>query len=589
MLTFLRNVVYTLAVVCLTSQVTKIHADEEPPIKVNLISSVSTTGGQGTLLLGVKFQLPSGWKIYAPPPTGEDPFHRYPQFSWNISPQMPPPTLTWPEPTTFQEFTGVSYGYDQDVILPLTLDPTTPGLPLTIKGEIAFLACADRCVPMRRTVSLNLPGGPSAPTPEAPEILNALTGELQTSALDNPTHTLWLMMLFAFLGGLVLNAMPCVLPVLSLKIRHFLNLKPSTDQYKKSLLYTALGILVSFWILALVAIVLKMAGQVVGWGLHFQSPVFLIIMATLLFIFARALWDEDGFALPPSLQRVLFNLLGTHHEKYQLFYEHFFSGVFATLLATPCTAPFLGTALGYALAQGPLEISLLFTLMGIGFAAPYFLLLMVPPAKLPLPKPGPWMEYLSRAFSVAMTLTALWLLWVFAHHVGTMKAVFVITGLLLGLGTFFAHSIWRGFPYVGKVLLVGVLTATFFWHQPPQALDTTPDKVWQPFDEAKIAPALAQGKVVLVDVTASWCATCQVNKMLVMRSEQVQEALKSPNVLALRADWTLHSDTITKYLARFNRAGIPFNVVYGPKNPEGLVLPELLRKEDVLDALKQGK
>jgi suppressor for copper-sensitivity B len=588
MLTFLRSVVYTLAVVCLTSQVTKIHASEEPPIKVSLISSVSTTGGQGTLLLGVKFQLPRGWKIYAPPPNGTDPFHRYPQFSWKISPKMPAPTLTWPKPKSFQEMTGLSYGYDRDVILPLTLDPTTPGLPLTITGELTFLACADQCVPMHRTLSLSLPGGPSAPTPDAPEILGALTGHGDRTAPDNSSHTLWFMMLFAFLGGLILNAMPCVLPVLSLKVRHFLTLKPSKDLYQKSLLYTALGILVSFWILALAAIILKKAGQVVGWGLHFQSPVFLIGMAALLFVFARALWDEDGFALPPSLQNALYALLGTHHAKYQLFYEHFFSGIFATLLATPCTAPFLGTALGYALAQGPLEITLLFTLMGIGFATPYFLLLMVPPGKLPLPKPGPWMEYFSRTFSVAMALTALWLLWVFAHHVDTLKALLVISALVLGLVTLFAHALWRGFPYVGKALLVGAFAATFFWHQPPHALDAL-DKLWQPFDEAKIAPALAEGKVVLVDVTASWCATCQVNKILVMRSAQVQEALKNPNVLALRADWTLHSDTITRYLARFNRAGIPFNVVYGPKNPEGLVLPELLRKEDVLNALKQEK
>lgn len=550
------------------------------------MSSVSATGGQGTLLLGVKFTIPKGWKIYAPSPAGEDPLGRAPSLTWQVTPSMPVPVLSWPKPAVFEDPSGSAYGYDQDVILPVTLDPQVPGQPLRVRATLTFLACADLCVPVTKELALDLPAGPAVATPDAQDILDFQTGKKDVS-VSHKSHIsqLWLMILFAFVGGLILNVMPCVLPVLSLKIRHFLKLKPDASHYKKSLFFSWLGIMVSFWVLALVAILFKQGGQSVGWGLHFQSASFLAFMSLLLVLFARGLWWEDSFALPPTLQSLVSKILGARREKHALFYEHFFSGVFATLLATPCTAPFLGTALGYALSQGAFEIALLFSVMGFGFAFPYALLFKISPSKIPLPKAGPWMVTLSRLLAVVLLVTALWLMWVFSHQEGLVKACSVALGLLFGI--FLLYRAKPFFAHMGKGLIALSLVVSVFWPGRGEgyALDAS---LWKPFEEARIASAVRSGQVVFVDVTASWCATCQVNKLTVLGDGAVSDALKGEKILAMRADWTQKNSKITQYLGHFSRAGIPFNVVYGPKAPQGIVLPEILTKHAVLEALKQA-
>jgi suppressor for copper-sensitivity B len=584
MFLFLRLMVFTLAALILSPQVTKIYAAEESPVHVSVISSVSATGAQGTLLLGVKFTLEKGWKIYAPPPHGDDLFKRYPQFEWHLDENFKQPLVTWPASKEFHENDETLHGYDYDVILPLTIDPLVPGKPLHLKGKVEFLACSLQCVPITKVLSFDLPAGPASPTSDAPQILAFRTGQ---SGNPDPSVSLWLMVAFAFLGGFILNAMPCVLPVLSLKVRSFITLKKDPTLYKKSLLFSWLGIMVSFALLAFIAIFLKEAGQAAGWGLHFQSPFFLLLMALLMAVFAKGLWNDDSFQLPPALQHRLNLFLGAKHPHYQIFYENFFSGVFATMLATPCTAPFLGTALGYALSRGPFDILLIFASMGFGFALPYALLYALAPRQLPLPKQGPWMEILSRCFSVIMAVTSLWLLWVFSHHVTLFMACLVIS-LLLG-GVILAYAPQKRLSYLGKGLVTAAFVAVLFSSTPlSQALTEKSTSLWQPFDEERLQNALKGGKIVVVDVTASWCTTCQVNKALVLNTEKMKALLKDPKILALKADWTTHNNAITHYLARFSRAGIPFNVVYGPKAPRGIVLPELLSERDVLEALKKA-
>ncbi|MCE2951276.1 MAG: protein-disulfide reductase DsbD family protein [Alphaproteobacteria bacterium] len=584
MLSLLRLMVFTLAALILSPQVTKIYAAEEKPVHVAVISSVSTTGAQGTLLLGIKFTLEKGWKIYAPPREGDDPFKRYPQFEWQLDSNFKPPLISWPTAKEFHENGEVLYGYDKDVILPLTIDPIIPGKPLHLKGKVKFLACSSQCVPVTKDLSFDLPAGLANPTPEAYQILAFRTGNNTNTA---PPTSLWLMLVFAFLGGLILNAMPCVLPVLSLKVRSFITLKKDPVLYKKSLLFSWLGIMASFALLAFLAIILKEAGQAAGWGLHFQSPFFLLLMALLMAIFAKGLWNDDSFQLPPALQHRLNNFLDAKHPSYQVFYENFFSGVFATMLATPCTAPFLGSALGYGLSRGPFEILLIFAFMGFGFALPYALLYALAPRQLPLPKQGPWMEILSRCFSVIMAVTSLWLLWVFSHHVTLFMACLVI-GLLLS-GVILAYMPRKPVSYLGKAFVTGAFITVLFSSSPlSQNPLEEPASLWKPFEENRLQMALKEGKIVIVDVTASWCTTCQVNKALVLNTKKILNLLKDPQILALKADWTTHNNEITHYLARFERAGIPFNVVYGPKAHQGIVLPELLSESDVLDALQKA-
>jgi len=272
----------------------------------------------------------------------------------------------------------------------------------------------------------------------------------------------------------------------------------------------------------------------------------------------------------------------------------FFTGVFATLLATPCSAPFLGTAVGFALTRGPGEILAIFAALGLGLAAPYLLVAAVPKLARLLPRPGRWMAWFCRILALALAATAFWLLTVLAAQAGTVAAI--LCGLLLvGVSAVLTlgcaardHSVLRraAWPTVG--LLALGLAAVALSAKPETGPTAATDLAWQSFDRVQIINAIATGKTVLVDVTADWCATCQVNKKLVLDRGDVRAAIASGEVIAMRADWTRPDAAISGYLAGFGRYGIPFNVVYGPAAPGGLVLSELLSEREVLAAFDRA-
>ncbi|MBI5162849.1 MAG: thioredoxin family protein [Magnetospirillum sp.] len=336
----------------------------------------------------------------------------------------------------------------------------------------------------------------------------------------------------ALLGGLILNLMPCVLPVLSIKVLGALSHGGAERHHvRAAFLASAAGIVASFLALGAAAIAAKAAGQAVGWGIQFQQPWFLAAMIGLLSLFAANLWGLFEIRLPSWLLS-----RGPGGTPHHTVLGHFLSGAFATLLATPCSAPFLGTAIGFALAGGPVEIVTIFAALGIGMAGPYLAVAAWPDAARRLPKPGRWMVRLRRAMGVALALTALWL---------------------------------------GSVLVAQTGTAAA-----PSASAT-----WRPFDRAAIPGLVGAGKVVFVDVTADWCITCKVNKAAVLDHGAVAAALNGPGVVAMRADWTRPDDGIAAYLAGHGRYGIPFNAVYGPAAPNGIPLSELLTEADTLAAL----
>lgn len=344
------------------------------------------------------------------------------------------------------------------------------------------------------------------------------------------------MLLLAFLGGLILNLMPCVLPVLGIKVLGVLSHGGKDHRHRwaifRAFVASAAGILVSFWAMAAVLITLKNAGETIGWGIQFQHPGFLIAMIVILLVFAANMWGLFEVPLP----RLIARNLPVHHEHEPTLLGHFLTGVFATLLATPCTAPFLGTAVGFALSREGVDILIVFTFMGLGLAAPYLVLALSPRLFRYMPKPGKWMVTLRKILSVALALTAVWLVSV----------------------------------------LVTIMT------QP------TLDDGWTKFDEALIKPAVEDGKTVVVDVTADWCLTCKANKRRVLDQQEVQDAMFVPNVLLLQADWTHADPKISAFLKEYGRAGIPFNIIYGPGAPQGIILSEWLTKEDVMRALAQA-
>lgn len=361
----------------------------------------------------------------------------------------------------------------------------------------------------------------------------------QTATLDDeqaaPTLSLSIL-LYALLGGLILNLMPCVLPVLSLKVLSVLSHggaktdKASRHKVFVHFMASAAGIITSFWLIAGGLVGLKLAGESIGWGIQFQHPGFLIFLIVVILAFAFNMWGLYEIPLP----RFIAHRVGRRRDDTEpTVLGDFLTGAFATLLATPCTAPFLGTAVGFALAGSAVDIFTIFTFLGIGLALPYILLALMPRLFKYLPKPGAWMLKLRRVLAVALFATAAWL-----------------ASTLYTIST-----------------------------QP------TLDAGWEQFSEAAIAPAVADGKVVFVDITADWCLTCKANKRLVLDTDDVIAGLNQPHVVRMQGDWTKQDEVIAAYLKSFGKFGIPFNVVYGPAAPQGIILPELLSQRAVLDAL----
>ena len=443
----------------------------------------------------------------------------------------------------------------------------TPGQSLLLLPAFGAKAALDRAVGHKLTVTL-VDGDRSLEATIRP-----------VAAAPRPDFG-WLfgILPLALLGGFILNFMPCVLPVLSIKLLGAVDLRGrSRAQVRRGFLATAAGILVSFLVLAAAMAGLKSAGIAVGWGLQFQQPLFLVFMAALLTLFAANLWGAFEVPLPAWL-----GTLASQGDGNKLL-GNFAAGAFATLLATPCSAPFLGTAVGFALAGGPLQIFPVFLTLGVGLAAPYLMVAAVPSLALVLPRPGRWMITLRRVLGLALGATALWLVSVLVSQIGLLAALTVallLAAVAAALAVLRRPTLRSG--VVVALLLAGFLAPALFGSPPAPV---TAEGLWRNFDRAAIDRLVGRGDVVLVDVTADWCLTCKVNEELVIDQPAVRGRLKQKGIVAMRADWTRPSDAITAYLRSFGRYGIPFNAVYGPGLPQGRALSEVLTQDEVLQAL----
>lgn len=394
----------------------------------------------------------------------------------------------------------------------------------------------------------------------------------------------------AFAGGLILNLMPCVLPVLSIKLMGAIGLGGAARRRVVTrFLAAAAGIVASFLALAALAAALKAGGLAVGWGIQFQEPLFLVALVVVLSLFACNMWGWFEIRLPSWLG----GLDGDGGGSTDSVAGHFGSGAFATLLATPCSAPFLGTAVAFALARGLPEIFAVFAALGLGMAAPYLAVAAFPGVATRLPRPGPWMATLRRVLGLLLAATAVWLLTVLAAQTGAWSALAVGVLMIAAAGVLklTAGDARRRFGTVGALAVVLVLAFAApgqIGRAGPAAPTAPTDSIWQPFDRAAIPALIAAGKTVFVDVTADWCVTCQFNKTTVLNRGEVARRLAGGPVVAMRADWTLPDAGIAVYLESSGRFGIPFNAVYGPALPRGLVLPELLTDDAVLAALDRA-
>lgn len=443
-------------------------------------------------------------------------------------------------------------------------------VPVTVTGNRAALSGA---TPFTFTI---VEAGDDAAAPSRMAEASATVSGVAVSALGG---TLGVMLLIAFAGGLILNLMPCVLPVLSMKLMGAVaSAGKSAPAVRLGFLATALGIVVSMLALAGIAIAAKGAGLAVGWGVQFQMPVFLAAMTVVVALFASSLFSGPALALPGPLTA----LAGKGPREGLA--GAFLAGVFATLLATPCTAPLLGTAVGFALARGTTEILLVFAALGIGLATPYLLVAIVPPLARALPRPGPWMRWVRVVLGIGLVITAAWLLSALVAQAGVpVTSITAIAAAVAALA--FAYRRARH-GALAAALAAAVIAVTAPLVAPPRAgagIEATGP--WRPWDRVEAINQVAAGKTVLVHVTAEWCLNCKVNQALVLDRGAVAERLKDSRAVAMLADWTRADPRIGRFLAGFGRYGIPFDVVYGPKAPAGIVLPEILTADAVMAAL----
>ncbi len=393
-------------------------------------------------------------------------------------------------------------------------------------------------------------------------------------------------LLLAFLGGLLLNLMPCVFPVLSVKILSFV--KKSGEHPKKIRMHGwayASGVLVSFTALAALLIFLRWSGEGLGWGFQLQSPIFVLLIIFLLFLLALSLLGV--FEIGGSWMG-----LGSRLAARGGLSGSFFTGVLATIVATPCTAPFMGPAIGFALGQPAIIAMTVFLALGLGMAAPYLLLSYAPFLLKRLPKPGAWMETFQQAMAFPLFSTVLWLVWVLNQQ-APQAIVTSLLGLLgIGFGAWLGHRVKRARPLA---LLIGVAAMAWAIHDIREGhrvsksegvalVQTQEDGEWAVFSEQKLAALRAEGRPVFVDFTAAWCITCQINKKRVLERDGIRQVFAAKNVALLKADWTNRDPQISKALESFGRQGVPLYVYY-PPHGEPKILPALLTKAIVLEAL----
>jgi thiol:disulfide interchange protein DsbD len=408
--------------------------------------------------------------------------------------------------------------------------------------------------------------------------------------------------LLAFLGGVVLNLMPCVFPVLGIKVLGFVN-QAGSDRGKivlHGLVFTA-GVLASFWALAGALLALRAGGEQLGWGFQLQSPAFVYGMAIFMFVFALNL--SGLFEVGLSATGAAAGL-----QSQEGLGGSFFTGMLATLVATPCSAPFLAPALGAALALSAVESLLVFTAIAVGLSAPYLLLSLFPSAVKLLPRPGAWMETFKQLMAFPLYATVGWLLWVLAAQTagddyGLLMILFAFVLVAMAAWAYGRFGQAHGKPARQRwgtvsalVLLAGGVALG--WPQPPPAIGASATGAdgasgkgayvvsWQPWSPEAVAAAQAAGRTIYVDFTARWCATCQTNKAAVFSSSEVLAELARRDVLLLKADWTNKDARITQELAKFQRSAVPFNLIYHPGQAAPRVLPELLTPGIVLDELR---
>ena len=543
------------------------HAAESTAVisKRDTVTLISDTDAVATApyRLGLKFVMAPGWHTY-----GRDPGEAGlpPELTWTLPAGTTTADLAWPPTERLQEGPIVVQAYTGTVVLPI--QATGPG---PIRLHATWLICANICVPEEGEFTLALAAGTPTPSAEATQF---------AAPTIEATQAFWPALGFALLGGLILNLMPCVFPILAMKAMAIARLSTAERQTARRLAtgYSA-GVIVSFASIGAGVIILRQLGHAAGWGFQFQSPIFVAVMAWVLL--AVGLNLSGVFEVSGRIANI-----GQNTTRPQGWAASFLGGALAVLVATPCTAPFMSVALAAALTAPPPQTLAIFTALGIGLAAPATALALFPGAASFLPRPGRWMETLRQALAFPIYAACVWLVWVLSLQAGADGVLTVGAGLVL---IAFAAWAWR-FRRTGRILaLAACLAALALLPSLTAAKPLESTEQGGRFTPARLAELRAAGRPVFVNLTAAWCVTCLLNERVALSSSTVRQAFETGGVTLLTGDWTRSDPDITAFLKAQGRDGVPLYIFYPADHRPPVILPQLLTPAIVLEAMPNAR
>ncbi len=569
-------------------------------VETKIIASVANINNQSKIVLGLDFNLPSGWKIYS---QNSSDIGIPPELDFAGSDHYQSHQIIWPKAKEGQEDFGseiVKYSYyDQHIILPVIVDVSSVLDANKIKVSLHYSICNNICIPVQQNFDFSLNNKVQnnilqeiQPFSSVDLLANSAPNLLDSINLNKPVKKKisLAIVIGAIIGGFILNIMPCVLPVLSIKLMSILKHSGAKiNKIRFSFFATILGIIFCFSTLAIITFIIKSTGDSLGWGFQFQNPYFLILMIGILVLFTAQLCGFFEIEVNSFLASLLNKKISQQEVKKHIFLPNFLSGILAVLLATPCSAPFLGTAISFAFTQDFFTIFFVFILIGFGFALPYAILIIAPQFIRILPKPGDWMQKTKQIMAGMLGATIIWLLSVLAENIGIIASCIVFIANLLMFYCLKSKASNKIKIAVLAVLFVVSVVVPMTFHNHKKIQEDAYNSLWSTFDESILNNLIKEQKIILVDITAKWCITCHANKILVLQSKEIVDLLKSGQIIGLKADITSPDQDIINFMKKHNRVAIPFNAVYGPNAKQGLLASEFLNKQELLSLIKQAK
>jgi suppressor for copper-sensitivity B len=554
--------------------------------------------GAKKLIAGLEFKMPQGWKIYG---QGSEGIGVPPSFDFGNSKNYLKHEITWPKAEEHEEKFGNEsfkyFAYHDDIILPITFDLKEAGSETELSLKLNYGICKDVCIPVEENFTLKITGDLDQKSLQQiqkfypQKIIQASSEQAETKEAPMSSSLIY-WTLIAIIGGALLNIMPCVLPVLSIKLLSVIDhLDANISRIRFAFFSTICGIVLCFLFFAICAALISYVGNSFGWGLQFQNPYFLIFLIIILILFIANLMGVFEITFDQFSVNFLNAKITDSEGKRNIFIPNFLSGILAVLLATPCSAPILGSAISFALTKQIFDIFIIFLAIGTGFALPYIVLMIAPKLIFLLPKPGKWMLKIKKLMAVLLGVTVLWLAYILSHNIGIAQSISIAV-----LATLLLVCLKIRLKFIKFIVIAAILGAAFAMPQTQKPAapeihseDQIPMSIWINFDENLIYQFVMEGKVVVIDVTADWCITCKVNKARVLDDAEVMVKLNSGNVVTMRADITKPNPEVMNFLRKHNRFAIPFNAVYGPNAKTGLLTSEFLTKKELLELIEKAQ